>query len=376
MALLVSLVVNASGSPAFAQATSPGAASLDRQLDRPVTITWHGEQLGPALERLADSQQISLWIDRRVDVSARVELTVNQQPVRIALEHALASHDWAAAPFQGVLYVGPRQTAAELATLSAIARQSVTRAPIAARAGWLKAEAWSFPRLSEPRNLLTELARSGGARLHNAEQIPHDLWPARSLPSMAVVDRAVLLLAGFDLAPQLSADGKQLGVAPIRRPVQLTQTYTVSRARAEAVKAALAELPALKTQWKGAQLTAAGRVEEHERIKRAIAGDSRQAIAKGQPQRRVGPAMQRFTLKIDNQPLGPVLDQLARQLKLTIAWAPALAADSEAKRAVLVSCDVHDADLDELLSAVLTPAGLGFSRNEKAVSIKVARAAP
>jgi hypothetical protein len=80
--------------------------------------------------------------------------------------------------------------------------------------------------------------------------------------------------------------------------------------------------------------------------------------------------VQRFTLKIDNQPAGRVLDQLARQLQLEVEWDAALEQSPALGREANVSCDVRDADLDELFAAVLTPAGLVFERDGKKVSIR------
>jgi hypothetical protein len=357
-----------------AQEGFAGSRSLDRRLDQSVTIAWQGEQLGPALERLAASQKFPLWIDRRVDTSTPVDLAISNQPVRAALETALASHDLAAVDFHGVLYVGPRQSADELPTLSAIAMQSVSKAPAAGRAGWLKTEAWSFPRLSEPRALLSQLADAAGSRLHDEQLMPHDLWPARSLPAMPAIDRAVLLLVGFDLTPKLSADGRQLEVLGIRRPVALVNSYIVSRARLAAVKAALAEAPDAKVEWNGARLTLVARAAAHQSVKRAIT-ETRPSVASRRPPPSSRTTEQRFTLKIDNQPVGAVIDQLARQLQLDVQWDLGIGAGNQGMRAMRVSCDVHDADLDELLSAVLTPAGLAFKRQDKTVAIEPAAVA-
>ncbi len=91
---------------------------LVRQLEARVTLTWSGQTLGAALERLSETQQLPLWIDRRVDTSAAVELSANDEPVRDVLSRLAALHDLDATPFRSVVYVGPRQSAADLATLS------------------------------------------------------------------------------------------------------------------------------------------------------------------------------------------------------------------------------------------------------------------
>jgi hypothetical protein len=355
-----------------AQTHSLTNAQLAQRLERPVTVEWEGQRLAAALERLAEVHQIALWIDRRIDPATPIELSMSQQPLREVLSAIGAPHDWSFTTYHGVLYFGPRETASELATLRALARQTISKAPADRRAPLLTAEPWSFPRLSEPRQLLVQLARQARVELKGEELVPHDLWPARSLPPLPVVDRVVLLLAGFDLTCQLSADGSQLQIVPIKRPVHITSTYTISRARSAAVDAVLKELPAAKATRAGQQLTLSALAEEHERVQLAIKGQPAPTPARP-PLRSTDESQQRFTLKITNQPVGRVIDQLAKQLKLDVEWPPELSTASATTRTALVSCDVRDADLDELLTAVLSPAGLSFERDGQKVRIRVAR---
>jgi hypothetical protein len=340
-------------------------------LEERVSLTWQGRQLASGLERLAEAQRVVIWIDRRVDPATSIDLTVSDQSLREALAKIGSSHGWAATPYNGVLYFGPQQTAAELATLSALARQAIAKVPAEQRSRWLKAEPWSAARLSQPRELLEELARSAGARVMNGELVPHDLWPGRSLPAMSVLDRIVLLLAGFDLACDISADGRQLRLAPVRRPVHITRSYTVARTRSSAVEAILNELPSAKVERKGQRVTLSARVEDHERLQSAVRGESGERVARpAQQQPSAKETAQRFTLKIENQAVGRVVDQLARQLQLQVQWDADLEKHPAAGRDARVSCDVREVDLDGLLAAVLKPAGLAFDRDGDAVTIR------
>jgi hypothetical protein len=275
-------------------------------------------------------------------------------------------------PFNGAIYVGPAQTAGELATLSALARLSLSKTPADVRTRWLRVKAWSFPQLSEPRALLAELAKSVGAQLREAERIPHDLWAERSLPAMSTLDRAVLLLAGFDLTCQVSADGRQLRVVPISRPVHVTQTHTVPTSRAAAVDAVLVDAPDAKLTRAGQKLTLATTVEAHERVRSAIRGGTTATVKGASPRPRSRRAVQRYTVEINNQPVGKVIDQLASQLKLEVIWPAAATDGSSNPRDKRVSCKVNEALLDELLEAILTPADLTFKRFRTKVTISQA----
>jgi hypothetical protein len=345
-------------------------------LARRVSITWQQVPLAVALDRLAETQSIAVWCDRRVDPQTSITLTAVDQPLAEALAALGRQAGAAAVPFGGIIYFGPQQTADELATLAALARQPLAAAPTAARAKWLRPKAWSYPRLSEPRRLLAELLAAADAQVLNEPEVPHDLWPARKLPPLAVIDRVVLLLAGFDLTCRVSEDGAQLVVIPITRPVAVERQYRVPAGRLAAFNAAFSELNGAASTELGSTRTISARIEDHDRLQAVLSGRPDPAVAaaaamRSASQARGGSALEdrRFTLTIENKPLEPVLNQLADQLNLQLEWDPAIP-DGDSRRIGLVSCRVVTADLDGLLKALLEPAGLAFERQERLVSIR------
>ncbi len=369
-ALLAALMAIGAGVEA-ARCAELADAGIVRKLDGRVTAAWSGQSLGAALKRLSFSQDLPFWIDRRVDISAAVELSANDVPVREVLAQLGAPRELAAVAFRSVVYFGPRQTADELATLSVRARDSLAKAPPDVRARWLKSAGWSYPRLSQPRALVGDLVRSVGAEVVDDERIAFDLWPGRAAPAMPVVDRVVLVLAGFDLAAEISADGRNLRVVQIARPVEITREYSVPRKRREAFNSALSGMASDKIKQRGARAEVSARWEDHELLRAAIRGTTAAPAApraaKQTPQGGKK-SSQTFTLKIENQPVDRVIDQFARQLNLTVEWT--------GKRpegvAALVSCDVREVNLDGLLKAVLTPAHLTFERQGDHVAIRPA----
>jgi hypothetical protein len=365
-----------SGEAARAQATRSGAGRTAQQLAQPVSLTWQEVPLATAIDRLAATQSISVWLDRRIDPSTPINLTVADQPVADVLKALSEQVGAAAIPFAGVVYIGPQQTADELTTLAELAREPLAEAPAAVRNAWLKPQPSSYARLSQPRELFAQLAKEMGATAMSIEQIPHDLWPARELPAMAAIDRAALLLAGFDLTCRLSADGRQLAVVPIERPVAVSREYRIPPSRAAAFEKTLAQMPAAKASGDKSRQTVAARSEEHDQLRAALAGRSSVAGASpAAPRRPVKPngadslASRRFTLTIENKPLAPVLAHLASQLNLQIDWDAAIPDTAEGRNA-LVSCQVDKANLDDLLKALLTPAGFTYERQEASISIR------
>lgn len=359
-------------------AASAAAADVKvaRQLAEPVSITWQDVQLTTALARLQETQSLATWLDRRIDPSTPITLSVVDQPLGEVLATLASQAGATTTPFAGLVYLGPQQTAEELATLAALARQPLAKAPPAARGAWLKSQPWAFAKLSQPRVLLSDLAASVGAKVENEQLVPHDLWPACETPALAPIDRAVLLLAGFDLTCQIEAGDGVLKITPIQRPVVIAEEYRVAKSRQSAFDATLGELAGATQTGDENRPTISARVEDHQRLRAALSGRPTGAVAAAAALRSVskkaaGSALEdrRFTLTIANKPLEPVLNQLASQLNLQLVWDDSLPSDAPG-RAALVSCEVDRADLDKLLKSLLTPAGLEFDREENRITIR------
>ena len=346
-------------------------AELARPLEATSSIAWQGQQTGAAISHLADVHRLPLWIDRRLDPTAEIELTATDLPVRSVFDQLCEQRkdrDWGWTTLRTVVYFGPRDSARELATLSELARQAIAKAPADQRRRWLTPAEWKFPRLSEPRALLEQTVADIGAELRGVELVPHDLWAAKALPAIAPTDRVVLLLAGFDLTIAPGPTNRQLRVEPIKRPVHLVRTYPATAEVTAAADALTRSDEGVEVRRQGRQIVIAARWEVHAQLRPdpRVAADASTNPTSPRGERR-------FTLKIEQKPVGRVLEQLAAQLQIVVEWDPNLLAASPAVSESLVSCDVREVDLDGLLRAIIESAGLKFERREQSVTIRSAK---
>jgi hypothetical protein len=223
------------------------------------------------------------------------------------------------------------------------------------------------------------IAKTGG-QLQNPERIPHDLWPAGELPPLPLVDRLTLILDQFDTTFRISPDGRGFELVPIIEPVELVHRYVVA-GDSEQIAARLRELnPAVTIEHESGEVVITGREEDHETIRRLLAGQSTPGPPSGPNREATGNASRsgaarrgaeaRYTLTVQNETLARVLAELESRLGLTFQWRLADAGLQEASQTKLVSFDVRQASLDELLRSVLGPAGLEFQRNGQAVEIR------
>jgi hypothetical protein len=291
--------------------------SLPQKLAQPISAAWQGQTLATALQRLTATQDIVLWLDRRVDRQQRVTAHVVDLPLEAALQQLVPTH--ALATCGQVLYIGP--AARQLDTLVHLARAQAQQLPPRLRRRWLKAATANWPAGSEPGSLATAWLREAGLEPIEGQPIPHDLWPAQTLPPLPLTDRLVLLLVGFDLTYQIAPDGHSCQVVPIPRPLRLAAERAPRQAAPPSVQ-----------------------------------GDF--------TQKREGLDQKRLTLEIRNQPVGKVLDQLAQTLGLEIRWQQGVAQTAR------VSCRVHEATLEELLEALLTPIDLRYQRTGQQLLIQ------
>lgn len=331
------------------------ADQLQDKLDRPVSASWQRQQLANVLDRLAASQQLTIWLDRRVDPQRSVDAQFHQDTLRNVFDRLTEDNSLGWSHLGEIIYLGPRESARELATLGELARQAIGRLSAKNRKRWLTPTEASWPRLAEPRKILSDWLVASEIPLKNADALPHDLWMAKQLPPVSLIDRVILLLVGFDATCKLSNDGCQ--IVPIDRPVQMTHRYLFSP-QLEQTLAELEHEPEIKIVRSGRSVTLAARWEDHLRLRSTINGTT--APQRRTPSPRPQSARQVFSLRLENQPVGKVLDQIAGQLKLRVTWDPTLVRQTPDVRESLVSCEVSHVDAQTLLAEVLKPTGLGF----------------
>ena len=273
-----------------------------------VSVQWRSVELGAAVERVAGATGVDVWIDRRVDPHAAVEASVTHVPVDALLRSAVDPLGLSAVNLGGFVYVGPPEAAAALpAVIGRLRRQARRLGPDAERR-WLAKRNWSVPKRSQPRAVLGEAVAATGLRLTGVELVPFDVWPERALRDVPLTEFAAVLLAGFDLTLELDRSGARV-------------------TGLEAAPSRTLQMPDPEPRGAGAR---------------------RRGRSSGE---------QVYSLRLKNQPLGPVVEQIAKRMGLTVEWDDSVAG-SGVGRGTLVSCDVAGADASGLLDAVLQPIGL------------------
>jgi len=283
------------------------------------SVHWERIELRDAVVRLNQVADSVVYLDRRVDLTRRVSLSLRDATIDEMVRQMATGNSLGACRLGRLLYIGPTHAAERLVTLAASRRQEAAQLSAEVRRTLAERRRVAWPRLSEPRGLVVQLAEDHGWRVSRAERIPHDLWDAGRLPALPLADQLTVLLVGFDLTYRLRPERQSLEIVPV--------------------------------DW--------GQIEP---AQRAVAAE-RRAPAPRPSAKRV------YTLRVEAQPVGAVLAHFERQLGWQIDVDEAAIRAAGRSLDQRVSFTVENADDDELLRALLEPAGLTFARDGNRVAI-------
>ena len=327
---------------------------LAGQLGQSISVHWNDVPLRDAIERLSQSQRLCVWLDRRIDPTIEINLSANNESLALVVEHLADRAGGAYVAIGDIVYIGPTESARDARTLLELCRQETLRLNAARRRVAQRRSRLEIPRLAEPQELFKQVAGRAGLQVENASLLPHDLRSTLSIPAMPVSDFLGLLLMEFDLTWRASNDGRSIVVVPIEQPVTVRRSY--DRKQLESVPSGAIAEDSITADPDGRRLWIDARVEVHDRI----VGRRRDA-----PIQRPNSTRQVYSLRVQQQPIGPILEQLAKQLNLRLDINDV----DNATRTQRVSFEVEKADLDELLQAACKSAGLQCEREDGVIRV-------
>lgn len=330
-----------------------------KELDGITDIKWGDKRtLRDALVQLSDAKRIAIILDRRVDPDQQVEFSLSDVPLEQALRQLATRLKLGVSFFDSTVYLGPESVTHRMATIAAVQHDRVSQSSTEQRTKLRSVAPVSTPLLGSPRELLQAWADGCGITLQNADAVPHDLWPALNFPQQTAATRATLLLAGFDLAIEFSADGTAARVIPMPEKVTLTRQYAGGGNPKNRGAQIAGKFPRVDVKTEANQLLVTGSFEDHDLIARLLRGETIRRVE-------VGPGEKRYTLNVENQPLAAVARALAKELKMEVEFDPSIV-DTLPQR---ISFKVKDVSLEELFKTMLEPTQLDFLFMENKIQI-------
>lgn len=358
---MVAIVAFLAGAVSATEPASKSAASRAQPKAverRTATIHWDNVPLGDGIVRLEKALARQVFLDRRVDPSQGVSIDVTDASADEVLAKIAATTSLGVSELGPVKYLGPPSATNQLRTLAAVREQELAQLPFNKRGAWERKTELVWPHLTEPRILIENAIQARGWQVRSAELMPHDLWTAGGLPELSLTEQLTLLLIGFDLTFRLAPQDRVVEIVPLEGPVTLRRHYRLRNASAEEIllRQQLAEG---EVHLQGNMASVDARVEDHERLMQLLQDRTTQPHADNQKQKLTN----LYTLRVQDQPVGKVLRQLAQRLN----WRVEI--DEQAIRAAGLTLDrrisfaVENSSQEKLLDAVLQPAGLSYDRD-------------
>jgi hypothetical protein len=335
---------------------------LQTQLDSVVSLRLAGQPLRNSLEHIAEAYQVAIFLDRRVDPGQLFELQVTDVSLEKGLATLAERKHLGLSLVGSTMYFGPAEAAKDIQTLSVLAAEEVEQVPKARQSVLRKAEPLAWKELSTPRELIEQTAKSAGLKLVGLERVPHDLWPAGSWPAMSVTDRLTLLAIGFDLQVRVSKAGDAVALVPRMSPARIVKSYPAGATPEEIGRKMSEYLPEAEFKTSDGKLFVRARWEDHLQVQAALKGKPlSRTVGENEGEPAVGSgAIRVYTLSVQNKPLRPVLETLAKQMSLKLQMDDKALEDAGVDPQQLISFQVKGAQRDELWKAALTPVGLTF----------------
>jgi hypothetical protein len=339
-------------------------AAFRQQLNQSEGISWQQRPLREGLARLSAAYGVAIFLDRRIDPETPITLALRDRPLASLLNHIARSADAEMSLIGSVVYIGPPQTASQLATLAAIRKQEISTSSAEVKSNLLRPAAWQWEELAQPRQLLDELARLAAVRVQNPEVIPLDLWPAVRLPPLTWSDRMTLLLAGFGLTFEIDSRGQSLQLITAPANALLEKRYS-PRGPAIDLAAQLRQLlPQTTVRVDQGQVLVGARAEDHERVEQLLSGQSVRTS------KTVKAGSQKvYTLKVENESAGNVVKTVAGYLGKELKFEPTLFEKLKQQ----VNLNVKDVTAEQLLESTLKPIGLTFRLSDTTLEVSEAK---
>jgi hypothetical protein len=346
---------------AFAVVCSAGqlltGRALNQHLSDPVDLVWSENPLRDALASFARVQNVAVLLDRRIDPSRKMTLSLKQSLLNDSLVAIAMTGEMGVTLAGPVAYFGPTETTAKLRTLVYLREEESRKLPPAAANAFFELKPLAWENFSQPREIVARTAKDSHLTIIGLERIPYDLWAAADLPPMTLAERLSLVTVQYDLTFRIAPGGRTIELVPIPRDVRIVRSYPGGPIPEDAAKRIAALAPHADVAADGDKVVVRGMLEDHERIE-----SPHQPTRNGAANPPANLSDKRFTLTVAEKPIGPLLKQLSKQIGLELQMDEVALGEAGVSLDARVSFKIEDATIDELLQAAIKETPLKFRR--------------
>lgn len=238
--------------------------SLAKQNEAPLSASWNAAPLRKQLREFAAQRRVAVYVDRRVDPSAKQTVTFVDRTNEQIIWSVAEDNDLGVARIGELLYVGPKSTAARLPFVIRDIQKSLSKFGSQQRRDWLKQQSIYWNDATTSDEFQNWLQQQG---ITIEGQLPHDVWAAGDLALVSRLEITSIVLAGFGLSFELLSEpdssDRQNSIRLIAFPKMQQETMRYRLARDCPVTPPMMQrrFPDLKIGGRSNNLTLEGSVE-------------------------------------------------------------------------------------------------------------------
>lgn len=341
--------------------------SFRHALSQPLSASWSNVGIRSILQKIQETQKISLILDRRIDPSTTLKIDLQNQPLETGLNEIASQLDARTAIVGSNVYLGPDRAVGTLKTLLELKQQELLS--LADNQSTLKRRVYQLSRnktfhfqdLDTPADLLKQITDDFQITVSNPQRIPHDLWSHGTLVAVNANEALTLVLNQLDLTYLWENQGRGIRLVSIPDRVTVQKTYSPrGRSLSDTIRH-------LKETFPEATITADGRmvlVDASADLQEKIAADLNpsRAPSRKMPSRKIDivPLQRRkFTLRVQKAPLLAVMQKLEQSgIEFKYQADQLQQAGVDLTRPIDIS--VQNANVTEFFDALFGPLNLSY----------------
>lgn len=361
-------------------------AGFRRALAQRVSVVWvntstdrlNQHTIRQLAVRSQELWRVSVVLDRRIDPSSELKVEVTNRPVREVIDSLARPVGGGTSEVGSVVYIGPADDSRVLRTLVQLRESELDREirgpNRAARVTRLRRESTiRFEDLTEPREVLGQIAQKWKIEIDSLDAVPHDLWAGAEFPGVSATEALSLVLIQYGMTFRWNRTGTGIRIVTPRRPVSLSARYRAKGGRVEAARALVRkELAGVSIEPAGPGEVGVRGTWEDLQVARSLIERGRRPAGSPSPQRFPPLARRRFTLKVARGRVSDIMKQLEQTGVRFVYDAKAVEA-AGVRFEQTVALDVQKVTAEKFFGRLFTPLGLKFTVDGVTVRLSVKR---
>lgn len=346
---------------------------LQQELVRPVNIVLNRTTPRAVVQKLRELHHVALLLDRRIDPDQQIDVQFTQSTLHEALQAFALLLDGELAQIGATLFIGPAPSTDRIRTLIAVRTAEVKALDgddsVRRQIELLRGATFSWNDLTEPAQLVDDVAEAFHVKRSDDARVPHDLWGAGVLADVNAVEALSLLLGEFDLTFQWDEQARAIRIFPAPDRVTVLQDHLPRKLKLdEALAVIRAEFPQLTPETGGRVISVAATVGEHDAIAELLAPASQPGPG-ADPS--LGPlSRRRFTLTATRAEAIAILRTLETQ-GVGVQYDADRLREAGIDLQTRVSLKLDEATASELFTQLCEPLGLEFAIRGVTVTLSV-----